>query len=69
MIVHYQGQALGLSVKQVDEMVSCLAEDIQHPPKAELSQTLQACLDGYWLDVTHQITWVLGAQKLIESLA
>lgn len=68
VIVHFEGQTLGLCVKQVDEMVGCPIREIQSPPKADLSQKLKACLDGYWLDSNQAITWVLGAQKLIESL-
>ena len=68
VIIHTQGQTLGLCVKQVDEMISCSAEGIQAPPKADLSPMLQTCLDGYWLDANNKVSWVLSAPKIISSI-
>ena len=69
VIIHHQDRNLGLCVKQVNDMVTCSMEGIQDLPNTDLSPRLQACVDGYWLDTTQTVNWILSSQKIIKSLS
>jgi len=69
VIVHFDGQTLGLCVDQVNEMIRCDVSEIQPPPTHDLHSMLQACTEGYFLDSEKKISWVLNAQTLLEKLA
>jgi positive phototaxis protein PixI len=68
MIVHHQGQTLGLGVKSVDQMIGCNTQQILPAPHIQGTPALLQCLQGYWSAPTGEVVLTLDGTSIIEGL-
>lgn len=66
IVIHSQGQIIGLVVNQVGQMVWCEPTQIQSPP-VQVAPELTLCLRGCWLRPAGELFLVLDGKALIES--
>jgi positive phototaxis protein PixI len=68
IIVHSDGQTLGLGVEQVNEMLWCDRTQIQPAPMQHLSPNLVRCIQGCWSDPKGNVFLVLDAEAMMDGL-
>jgi positive phototaxis protein PixI len=68
MIIHHQGQRLGLGIKSVDQMIWCDAQQIRPASQMQTTPTLTQCLCGYWSAPTGEVVLALDGGTVIEGL-
>ncbi|MGB8701643.1 MAG: chemotaxis protein CheW, partial [Thermosynechococcaceae cyanobacterium] len=68
VIVHKNGQQLGLGVDQVLQILWCNSSQIQPAPTQHMTPQLAHCLQGYWSDPSGNILWVLDAESIMDTL-
>jgi positive phototaxis protein PixI len=66
IVVQYQGQALGLVVNQVNQMIWCDVAQVRALPENQLTPELATCLQGYWLTPQQETLLVLDSDILID---
>ena len=68
VIIHHQGQRLGLAVSAINQMQWCNLKEIQPASTVPVSDQLARCLTGYWQQVHHPIALVLDGAAVIACL-
>jgi len=68
VIIHHQGQMLGLAVSTIHQMQWCNPEAIQPIPSIPASSQLARCLKGYWQQANHDIALILDGAAVIACL-
>jgi positive phototaxis protein PixI len=67
IVVHQEGQTLGLGVERVDQMLWCDRTQIQAEPKQPVgTPLLERYIQGYWSDPTGEAL-VLDIEALMDS--
>jgi positive phototaxis protein PixI len=69
IIVHRDGQTLGLGVEKASQMVWGDRTQIQPAPMQNLSPNLARCLQGYWSDLKGQVMLVLDAESVMGCVS
>jgi positive phototaxis protein PixI len=68
LIIHHQGQMLGLAVSRINQMQWCNSEQIQPPHTPQLSPQLARCLTGYWPQANHEMALMLDGTIVMACL-
>ncbi len=68
IIIHHQGQTLGLAVDRVEQMQWCNPNQFQPAPTSQITPALARCLVGCWANSNGSVALVLDGVRVMDYL-